>query len=63
MFPVKYRKSLLDSEVTEIIKETSEGIAERYSIEMEAIGCDSDHIHLLCGAHPKIAPGRIVQIF
>jgi REP element-mobilizing transposase RayT len=63
VFPVKYRKALLDSEVTEIIKETSEGIAERYSIEMEAIGCDSDHIHLLCGAHPKIAPGRIVQIF
>ena len=63
VFPVKYRKALLDSEVTEIIKETSEGIAERYSIEMEAIGCDSAHIHLLCGAHPKIAPGRIVQIF
>ncbi len=30
---------------------------------MEAIGSDKDHIHLLCGAHPKIAPGRIVQIF
>ena len=63
MFPVKYRKALLDSEVTKIIKETCEGIAERYSIEMEAIGCDSDHIHLLCGAHPKLSPGRIVQIF
>ena len=63
MFPVKYRKAFLDSEVTQIIKETSAGISERYSIEMEAIGCDDDHIHLLCGAHPKIAPGRIVQIF
>ena len=30
---------------------------------MEALGCDKDHIHLLCGAHPKIAPGRIVQVF
>ena len=30
---------------------------------MEAIGTDKNHIHLLCGAHPKIAPGRIVQIF
>ena len=54
---------MLDPKVTEIIKETSEGIAERYSIDMEAIGCDSGHIHLLCGAHPKIAPGKIVQIF
>jgi putative transposase len=63
VFPVKYRKALLDSEVQEIIKQTASGISERYAIEMEAIGCDQDHIHLLCGAHPKIAPGRIVQIF
>jgi putative transposase len=63
VFPVKYRKALLDSEVTEIIQGTAEGIAERHPIEMEAIGCDKDHIHLLCGAHPKISPGRIVQIF
>ena len=63
VFPVKYRKALLDPEVVEIIVETAEGIAERYAIEMEAIRCDKDHIHLLCGAHPKIAPGRIVQIF
>ena len=61
--PVKYRKALIDEELTDIIKETASGIAERYAIEMEAIGCDKDHIHLLCGAHPKIAPGRIVQIF
>ncbi|MFB0507841.1 MAG: IS200/IS605 family transposase [Thermodesulfobacteriota bacterium] len=63
VFPVKYRKTLLDSEVTNIIQETAEGVAERYPIEMEAIGCDKDHIHPLCGAHPKMAPGRIVQIF
>ena len=60
---MKYRKALLDSEVTEILQCTAEGIAERYAIEMEAIGCDKDHIHLLCGAHPEISPGRIVQIF
>ena len=30
---------------------------------MEAIGADRDHIHLLLSAHPKVAPGRIVQIF
>jgi len=63
VFPVKYRKALLDSEVTNIIQETAVGIAERYSIEMEAIGCDKDHIHVLCGAHPKMAAGKIVQIF
>jgi putative transposase len=60
---VKYRKALLDREVIEIIRETAVGIQERYEIEMERMGMDNDHIHLLCGAHPKIAVGKIVQIF
>ena len=63
VFPVKYRKALLDQEIVTIIQDTAEGIAERYAVTMEAIGCDKDHIHLLCSAHPKVAPGRIVQIF
>ena len=45
VFPVKYRKGLLDSEVVEIIKETAIGIQERYSIDIEAMGMDKDHIH------------------
>lgn len=53
----------MDDEVTKIIVETAESIQERYAIEMEAIGCDKNHIHVLCSAHPKVAPGRIVQIF
>jgi REP element-mobilizing transposase RayT len=63
VFPVKHRKSLLDDEVVQTIRETSAGIEERYEIEMETIGVDRDHIHILCGAHPKLSPGRIVQIF
>jgi putative transposase len=63
LFPVKYRKALLDEIVIKIIEETAIGIQERYAIEMEALGMDKDHIHLLCAAHPKIAPGDIVRIF
>jgi putative transposase len=63
VFPVKYRKSLLDEEVVQIIRETAAGIEERYEIEVETMGMDRNHIHLLCGAHPKLSPGRIVQIF
>ena len=63
VFPVKYRRALLDEEVVAIIVETTRGIAERYDIEPERIGCDKDHIHLLCSAHPKIAPGQIVRVF
>ena len=63
VFPVKYRKALLDEEVVEIIRETAIGIQERYDIEVEALGMDSDHIHVLCSGHPKLSIGRIVQIF
>jgi putative transposase len=63
VFPVKYRKALLDNEVVEIIREPAIGIAERYEIKIEAMGMDKDHIHVLCGGHPKLSPGRIVRIF
>jgi len=49
--------------VIKIIEETAEGIQERYAIEMEALGMDKDHIHLLSSAHPKISLGEIVRIF
>ena len=63
VFPVKYRRALLDDEVVGIIVETAREIAERYEIGFEQVGCDRDHIHLLCSAHPKVAPGEIVRIF
>jgi len=63
VFPVTYRKVLLDEERTKIIRETAVRREERYPIDMDALGTDKNHIHVLCSAHPKVAPGRIVQIF
>jgi putative transposase len=63
VFPVKYRKALLQEDVVGIIVEVMHGLEERYDMEFERLGCDRDHIHLLCSAHPKIAPGQIVRVF
>ncbi|MBK8276561.1 MAG: IS200/IS605 family transposase [Nitrospira sp.] len=63
VFPVKYRKALLDDEVTAILREAATEIAERFPIERGARGTDKDHLHLLCSAHPKIAQGQSVQVF
>lgn len=63
VFPVKYRKALLSEEVVKGLKETAIGIQERYGIEIEEMGCDRDHVHLLCSAHPKYSPGELVRIF
>lgn len=62
VFPVKYRKALLEREVVKIIRGTAIGIEERYEIEIEAIGIDKDHIYILCSSHPKLSPGKIVRI-
>ena len=37
VFPVKYRKAILDEGVVEIIRDTAIGIEERYEIEVEGM--------------------------
>jgi len=59
---VKYRKALLNREVEECIKETLKGISERYEIVIDEIGFDQNHIHIFCGAAPRLSPLRIVSI-
>ena len=63
VFPVKYRKALLTEEIKKSLEEIAKGIEERYGIKIERMGCDENHIHLLCGAHPKYAPGQLVRLF
>ena len=59
---VKYRKALLNSEVEACIKETLKGISERYEIVIDEVGFDQNHIHIFCGAPPRMAPLRIIGI-
>ena len=59
---VKYRKALLNAEVEECIKETMRGISERYEIAIDEIGFDINHIHIFCGASPRLSPIRIIEI-
>ena len=59
---VKYRKALLNNEVEECIKETMQGISERYEILIDEIGFHQNHIHMFCGAHPSMAPMTILNI-
>ena len=61
VFPVKYRKALLLPEITNKLKELTEKISERYEIEFEKVGCDKNHIHILCSFHPKYSIGEVVR--
>lgn len=61
--PVKYRKAIFgvpDREQTllAICKE----IEERYSIQFEKMGIDTDHVHYLISTAPKFSPSQTARL-
>lgn len=62
VFPVKYRKALLDKNIEGYFLDICKGIQERYEIEFEQIGLDNDHVHVLCSTSPKYSPTRIITM-
>ena len=63
VFPVKYRKALLDESTSVAILEIAKEIEERYEINFEKIGTDGNHIHILCSFHPKYSGAQIVGMY
>ena len=63
VFPVKYRKALLQQDIPLAIAKIAEEIALRYDITFEKIGCDQDHIHILASFPPKYSGSDVVRIF
>jgi len=63
VFPVKYRKALLDEAVSRAIVGIAADISVRYDIDFEQIGADRDHLHILCSFAPKYAGSDVVRIF
>lgn len=63
VYPVKYRKALLHEEIVKEIKAITDKLRERYELEFEQLGCDEDHIHILCSFHPKYNIREVVRKF
>ena len=63
VFPVKYRKALLNEEIAMAVKALTYEIEQRYELTIEQLGTDGDHIHLLVSFHPKYSIGQFVRIF
>lgn len=62
VFPVKYRKKVIDGKISEYIKKICLGIEERFEIQFIEIGTDEDHIHFLIQSVPTMSISKIVQI-
>ena len=63
VFPVKYRKALLNNDVPLYIAKIAGEISERYDIEFEKLGYDKNHIHILASFPPKHSGSDVVRIF
>ena len=60
---MKYRKALLRGEIERSLYDISHEIEERYEFEIEKLGADIDHVHLLCSFHPKYGIGQTVKLY
>jgi putative transposase len=59
---VKYRKSLFDKKVKQIVNEAMIGFKERYDLEIQTVGYDQNHLHILCRFLPKYSGGDVVRL-
>ena len=58
----KYRKHILDKEVSDYIKVIFNMIAEEYEFRIDTMGVMEDHVHVFVEVPPRYSPARVVQI-
>ena len=60
---MKYRKKILinDQYITFLCQNILD-IGKRYEYEIEEIGSDGDHVHILLSASPRESPSRIMNV-
>ena len=61
VFPLKYRKAMLNTEIEKELVRIGHEIEQRYELTIEQMGADINHIHLLCSFHPKYSIGEMVR--
>ena len=62
VWKVKYSRHVLFGERVKFLKQIILNIAERYEYTIEAVGIDDNHVHVFAGAHPAIAPAKLIQV-
>ena len=62
VFPVKYRRKVIDKTISETIKQTCLEIEHAYEVAFIEIGTDIDHVHFLVQSVPTISVTRMVTM-
>ena len=58
----KYRKQILDKEISDYIKAIFNMIAERYEFRIDTMEVMEDHVHVFVEVPPRYSPARVVQV-
>ena len=58
----KYRKHILEKEISDYLKEVFRQIAEEYGLGIDTLEVMEDHVHIFVEAPPKYSPAQVVQI-
>jgi len=62
VFPAKYRRSVMDEHVDEVLKEICLEIEKRYQVKFLEIGTDKDHVDFLVQSVPTYSMTKIVML-
>lgn len=62
VWKVKFSRTILTPDRAKFLKQIILEIAERYEYTVEAVGTDESHVHVFAGAHPAIAPAKLIQV-
>lgn len=60
VFPVKYRRKVIDQFISETIKQVCLNIEQSYEVGFMEIGTDEDHVHFLVQGVPNMSVTKIV---
>ena len=60
---IKYRRKVIDDEISNRAKEIFEYIAPNYNITLQEWNHDKDHIHILFKAHPNSEISKFINAY
>jgi putative transposase len=60
---IKYRKKVIDDNISNSLKEIFEYIAPKYNVILEEWNHDEDHIHLLFRGHPNTEISKFINAY
>ena len=60
---VKYRRKVIDDEISARLREIFEYIAPKYALQVEEWGYEVDHVHVMFTAQPKSELSKFINTY